>query len=107
MRQIVLFSYAAILAIMLLFPPTVISARSISIAKGFELQFPAYAESGGFRFIGSIGTLPGNEGQADRTLSMDLRQLGLQVLVVTLIAGACLLAARDRKPSPSPHSAAS
>jgi len=98
MRQVILVVYASLMALMLLFPPTVISSRSIDITEGFRLSFPTGPESGGFRFIGSIGVIKENGGDSSRTVAMEFKQLGIQILMVTLIAGAAYLAA-DRKRS--------
>ncbi len=99
MRRVVLFLYALVMALMLVFPPTVVTTTAVGITKALEVQFPSRSESGGFRFIGQIGALSNKEGQLPRSLAMNFRQLGFQILVATLVAGACFLATRTKESS--------
>jgi len=73
----ILLVYIATLAIMLLFPPTEFGGRENAIASKFH-------------FIGSIG-------DKDYHRRMNFKQLTLQVVIVTLMAAAGCLVAKDKK----------
>jgi hypothetical protein len=96
MRHAILIAYSAIIGVMLLFPPTTITVWTISVAEPMRITFPSRTDSGGFRFIGSLGAIP-DSGSLRRSISMDYRQLAIQIVMATLAAGATYLAEGHRK----------
>jgi len=80
---------------MLMFPPTFI-VTTTARASGGGLIMDTVSSSGGFRFISSIGQTWGQL-PVECSVSMDVKQLGIQVLIVTLIAIAALTAFREKK----------
>jgi hypothetical protein len=95
-HKLVLFIYIAVLALMLLFPPTVIETTSQNFTTN-GVTHDSRSASGGFRFIGSIGgNLPGSLYDTN-TVAMDLRQLSIQIIIASLIAAAGYAAFKEEK----------
>ncbi len=93
---------------MLLFPPTLVITTTAHVSGG-GIMFDSSSSSGGFKFIGYIGSSWGPL-TAERSIAMDIRQLGVQILIVTLIAAAAYAAFKEKdarcapqKPSPEQH----
>lgn len=80
-----LVAYAAILALMIVYPPTVITShrRVYAIGQGYTQEVTQ--QSGGFRFIGELGGYSYSPGFGEST-SMDYLQLAIQVIVGSFIA---------------------
>jgi len=91
----VLFGYIAVLALMLLFPPTVIKT-TVQIFSESGITYDSHSASGGFRFIAEIGNHSGTP-SSDDSIAMDLTQLSIQIVIVSLIAGAAYVAVKEAK----------
>ena len=88
-----LYIYAGILAIMIIFPPTIVT-ESPSVSRIGDITLAKQQGSGGFKFIGSLGNQTSN-GHWDVTISLDASQLTIQVVIVSLIVSALWLASRS------------
>ncbi len=95
----VMLVYVVVLALMLLFPPTVLVVEHYSTYSGSSYERP---DSGGFRLITSVHMSHNarqNGGIANRRdwVTIDFKQLGFEILVSSLMAFAGYLAFREEK----------
>lgn len=87
----VLICYVVLMSAMLLFPPTLVVTTISNLDDERGIIADSTSISGGFRFIGMIG---GSRGQfpVTRSTSMDVRQLSIQIVIVSLMACAAYVA---------------